>query len=121
MWDYGAQLIPEPHRGRRIGWADVWYRSSEASNPYANPVNGLHFVVDLNAMELLEVQDEFTVPKPETMGEYAPALVPGQEQRADLLPLEIAQPQGRPSRSTGTGCCGSGGRCGSASTTAKAW
>ena len=25
-WAYGADLIPEAHRGGRVGWADVWYR-----------------------------------------------------------------------------------------------
>ena len=56
-WAYGAHLVPEAHRGGRVGWADVWYRSQEGSSPYANPVTGLHFVVDLNRMELLEVED----------------------------------------------------------------
>jgi primary-amine oxidase len=54
-WAYGAHLVPEAHRGGRVGWADVWYRSRPGSSPYANPVTGLHFVVDLNRMELLEI------------------------------------------------------------------
>ena len=45
----------------------------------ANPVTGLHFVVDLNKMELLEVEDEYRVDEPATMGEYVPHLVPGQQ------------------------------------------
>jgi Cu2+-containing amine oxidase len=45
-WAYGAHLVPEAHRGGRVGWADVWYRSQEGSSPYANPVTGLHFVDD---------------------------------------------------------------------------
>ena len=53
----GAHLVPEAHRGGRVGWADVWYRNSPGASPYANPVTGLHFVVDLNRMELLEVED----------------------------------------------------------------
>ena len=95
VWNYGAQLIPEPHRGRRIGWTDVWIRGAEGGNPYANPVNGLHFVVDLNTMELLGVEDEFSVERPEgTMGEYVPALVPGQALRSDLQALDVVQPEG---------------------------
>ena len=43
-WAYGAHLLPEPYSDRRLGWADVWYRSEEGSNPYANPVTGLHVV-----------------------------------------------------------------------------
>jgi len=93
-WAYGAHLVPEAHRGGRVGWADVWYRSQEGSSPYANPVTGLHFVVDLNRMELLEIEDDGSVEEPATMGEYVPHLVPGLEQREDLKPLEIAQPEG---------------------------
>jgi primary-amine oxidase len=92
-WAYGASLISEEYRGMRVGWADVWYRTTEDSNPYANPVNGLHFVVDLNRMELLEVEDDFTVEKPQIMGEYLPKHVPSMVQR-DLKPLEITQPEG---------------------------
>src|SRR5579859_5953743 len=57
MWAYGAALVPERYRGLRIGWSDVWYRDSPASNPYAHHVTGLHPVVDLNRMELLEIED----------------------------------------------------------------
>jgi primary-amine oxidase len=93
-WAYGAHLVPEAHRGGRVGWADVWYRSQDGSSPYANPVTGLHFVVDLNRMELLEVEDTHRVDEPQTMGEYVPHLVPGLRQRDDLKPLEITQPEG---------------------------
>jgi primary-amine oxidase len=93
-WAYGAHLVPEAHRGGRVGWADVWYRSSEGSSPYANPVTGLHFVVDLNRMELLEIEDDGSVDEPDTMGEYVPHLVPGQHLREDLKPLEVVQPEG---------------------------
>ena len=57
MWAYGAALVPERYQGRRIGWCDVWYRGSEQGNPYAHHVTGLHPVVDLNTMELLELED----------------------------------------------------------------
>jgi Cu2+-containing amine oxidase len=53
----GAHLVPQAHRGGRVGWADVWYRNSPGVSPYENPVTGLHFVVDLDRMELLEVED----------------------------------------------------------------
>ena len=93
-WAYGAHLVPEAHRAGRVGWADVWYRKQEGSSPYANPVTGLHLVVDLNRMELLEVEDVHRVDEPRTMGEYVPHLVPGQRPRVDLKPLEIVQPEG---------------------------
>ena len=93
-WAYGAHLVPEQHRGGRIGWADVWYRKSPGASPYANPVTGLHFIVDLNRMELLEVEDTHRVDEPDTMGEYVPDLVPDLEPRTDIKPLHITQPEG---------------------------
>jgi primary-amine oxidase len=93
-WTYGHALIPEKYHGIRVAWTDTWYRTQEGSNPYANPVNGFHCVLDLNAMELLEIEDTFTVDKPDSMGEYAPAHVPGLQLREDLRPLEITQPDG---------------------------
>src|ERR687894_1259213 len=45
-------------------------------------------------MELLEIEDTRRVDPPSTMGEYAPHLVPGQQLREDLRPLEITQPEG---------------------------
>jgi primary-amine oxidase len=93
-WAYGAELVPERYRGRRIGWTDVWHRNSPEANPYANMLSGLHPVVDLNTMELLELEDVDPGPIPHIMGEYTPALVPGQTLRDDVKPLDIIQPQG---------------------------
>ena len=64
-WAYGAELVPERYRGRRIGWTDVWHRNSPEANPYANMLSGLHPVVDLNTMELLELEDVRPRPGPE--------------------------------------------------------
>jgi len=93
MWAYGAALVPERYRGLRVGWSDVWYRGSELGSPYAHHVTGLHPVVDLNSMTLLEIEDtpEITA-EPETMGEYLPELtgIPLRE----VKPLEITQPDG---------------------------
>ena len=59
MWAYGAALVPERYQGLRLGWCDVWYRDSEQGNPYAHHVTGLHPVVDLNTMTLLELEDSY--------------------------------------------------------------
>jgi primary-amine oxidase len=93
-WTYGFALIPEQYRDRRVGWADVWYRSAPGANPYAHPVNGLHPVIDLNRMEVLEVGDTGPVPEPEVMGEYVPRHIPGYQAREAARPLEITQPDG---------------------------
>jgi primary-amine oxidase len=93
-WAYGHALIPTELHGRRLGWTDVWLRGSPTGNPYAHPVNGLHLVVDLNAMELVRVEDAGPVEPAPAMGEYVPSLVPGLALRDDVRPLEITQPQG---------------------------
>jgi len=100
VWAYGAAVVPERYRGLRAGWADVWYRQSEFGNPYAHPVHGLHPIVDLNRMELLELEDGVHGPgaaqaafdEPDVRGEYLPALT-GMPPRG-VKPLHITQPQG---------------------------
>jgi primary-amine oxidase len=94
VWAYGASLVPSQYGGRRVGWCDVWVREQHGSNPYANPIAGLHPIVDLNAMELLEVEDTGVVERAPTMGEYVPRLVPDLRLRDDLKPLELRQPEG---------------------------
>ena len=86
VWTYGATLIPEQYAGRRIGWCDVWLRATPGGNPYAHPVAGLKLVVDMNTMELLEIQDGGDPGRPEVMGEYDPALVPGHAPRTTRRP-----------------------------------
>jgi primary-amine oxidase len=94
VWAYGAALVPERYQGLRVGWGDVWLRSTPEGNPYANPVGGLHPVIDLNRMELLELEDDGREPAdgPAIMGEYLPALT-GLAPR-HLAPLQIDQPDG---------------------------
>ncbi|MET9199771.1 primary-amine oxidase [Gordonia sp. NPDC003585] len=97
-WTYGAVLIPERYRGRRIGWSDSWVRKGPGMNPYAGPVNGFHCIIDLNSMELLEIEDTFTLDNPEIMGEYVPAHLPEEiraaSTREPLRALDITQPDG---------------------------
>lgn len=95
MWAYGAALVPERYRGRRVGWSDVWYRDSDQGNPYAHHVTGLHPVVDLNAMTLLELEDSYqdgAPADPEVMGEYLPSLIP--MRLREVTPLHVSQPEG---------------------------
>jgi primary-amine oxidase len=93
-WAFGAHLLPEEHRDRRLGWADVWRRNERGANPYANPVTGLHLIVDLDTSELVAIEDDGAIEEPRPMGEYVPRLVPGRRLRDDLRPYEVAQPQG---------------------------
>jgi primary-amine oxidase len=93
MWAYGAAFVPERYAGRRIGWCDLWFRGSELGNPYAHHLTGLHPVVDLNTMELLEIEDNYQGgADPEVMGEYLPDLLP--MRLRSVAPLEVSQPDG---------------------------
>jgi primary-amine oxidase len=95
MWAYGAALVPERYKHQRIGWSDVWFRGSELGSPYAHHVTGLHPVVDLNTMTLLELEDSYAQgaeADPEVMGEYLPSLLP--MRLREVTPLEITQPEG---------------------------
>jgi primary-amine oxidase len=94
MWAYGAALVPEQYRGLRIGWCDVWYRDSEQGNPYAHHVTGLHPIIDLNAMTLLELEDSRPAGEvtEAVAGEYLPRLLP--TPLREVKPLQISQPSG---------------------------
>ena len=93
VWAYGGALVPERFRGRRIGWSDVWERGSEDGNPYAHHISGLHPVVDLNRMELLELEDDGADDeRPQVRGEYLPRLL-GEPLR-EVAPLQVSQPEG---------------------------
>jgi primary-amine oxidase len=96
VWAYGAALVPERYRGLRLGWSDVWRRGSDDGSPYAHHVTGLHPIVDLNGMTLLELEDSLdaggeTEP-PDVMGEYLPKLIP--MPLREVKPLHVSQPEG---------------------------
>jgi primary-amine oxidase len=95
-WTYADALIPEKYKGRRIGWSDTWVRSSPGANPYSGPVPGFHCVIDVASMELLEIEDSYTVDRPDIMGEYVPRLIPKRigSTRPPLKPLDIVQRDG---------------------------
>ncbi|MEQ1576283.1 MAG: primary-amine oxidase [Hyphomicrobium sp.] len=104
VWAYGAALVPAKYAGRRIGWGDVWYRGSERGNPYAHPVGGLHPIVDLNTMTVLDIEDTPSPGgQPPVMGEYVPDLT-GMPLR-EIKPLAITQPAGVSFRLTGNLLC----------------
>ena len=96
VWAYPPSLVPERYRGLRLGWSDVWCRGSEQGSPYAHHLSGLHPIVDLNRMELLELEDAppgaDPTDRPEVMGEYLPKLI-GVPLR-DVQPLHVSQPEG---------------------------
>jgi primary-amine oxidase len=96
VWAYRAHNVPDRYRGLRLGWADVWYRGAPGGNPYAHHVTGLHPIIDLNRMALLELEDSLgrgdPAVLPDVRGEYLPRLLPG-PLRA-VRPLVVSQPDG---------------------------
>ena len=96
VWAYRAHNVPERYRSLRLGWADVWYRGAPGGNPYAHHVTGLHPIIDLNRMALLELEDSLgrgdPAVLPDVRGEYLPRLLPGPLRT--VSPLVVSQPDG---------------------------
>jgi primary-amine oxidase len=90
-WPAGAYGLAH-EEGRRISRCLSYYRESPGANGYARPVEGVIGFVDMGRAEVLEVVDYGVVPLPPELGSYYPEDVG--EARADLEPLEIAQPTG---------------------------
>jgi primary-amine oxidase len=95
---YGAADDPR----RRLIRALTWIRTSEDDNGYARPVEGLVALVDMDAMQVVEIEDHGTIPLPPRAGNYSavalrdPSNVPHVPAgpRIDLQPLEIVQRHG---------------------------
>jgi primary-amine oxidase len=89
-WSAGNFGFPEDE-GRRLVRALTWVRRHAEDNGYARPVANLLTVVDLNAMQVLAVEDGGVVPLPPEDASYS-AEVAGA--RTDVRPIEIRQPEG---------------------------
>lgn len=77
---------------RRLTRALAWVHKAAGDNAYARPIEGVIAVVDLNAMEVVRVEDNGLVPMASGDANYAAALVANQ--RPAPKPLEIHQPEG---------------------------
>jgi primary-amine oxidase len=101
-WSAGNYGEPEEDpAGRRVVRSLTWLRADERDNGYARPVEGLLTLIDLDAMEVVRVDDHGVVPLPPRPGNFTaegladPANVPHvSAPRADLRPLMIHQPDG---------------------------
>jgi primary-amine oxidase len=78
--------------GIRLSRALIYIRTVADGNFYARPVDGVIAVVDLNAMQVLRIEDMGVVAIPPDPGEYASRYI--SNQRTDLKPLVISQPEG---------------------------
>ena len=93
---------PEDDPGvRRIVRPLTWLRAAPGEHGYARPVEGLVVVVDLDAMEVIEVADHGVVALPPKAGNYDPERMADPDNvpsfatpRGDLKPIEITQPEG---------------------------
>lgn len=65
-------------------------------NGYARPVEGIHVLVDLQNMVILEFEDHKLVPLPpaDPLRNYTPGRTRGGNDRSDVKPLHILQPEG---------------------------
>jgi primary-amine oxidase len=86
--NYGS----EEDRTRRLARPLCFLRRDPTDNGYAHPIEGLRPVVDLNTMQVIRVDDHGQWPLPPQDCNYAADRVPNQ--RRDIKPLEIEQPDG---------------------------
>ncbi|MBW4464130.1 MAG: primary-amine oxidase [Pegethrix bostrychoides GSE-TBD4-15B] len=82
----------EDELGLRLSRCLCYLRQTPDGNFYARPIDGLVPVVDLNAMQVLKIEDLGVVPIPPEPSEYAARFIPNQRQ--DIKPLQITQPEG---------------------------
>ena len=109
-WAAGYTGPDDDPGARRIIRPLTWVRAEPGENGYARPVEGLVVVVDLDAMEVVDVADHGVVELPPRPGNYDPLRMtdPGnvphfEGLRADLKPIEITQPEGPSFKVSGHG------------------
>jgi primary-amine oxidase len=86
--NYGS----EEDRTRRLARPLCFLRSDPTDNGYARPIEGIRPVVDLNLMQVIRVEEHGKWPLPPAPANYSADRVA--DQRADIKPLQITQPEG---------------------------
>ena len=97
---FGPEDDPSRHRVIR---GLTWARSRPDENAYARPIENLVVLFDLDAMEVLSIEDGPAVAVPVRSGDYGPEALLDSGNfphlpdgvRTDLRPLEVTQPDGR--------------------------
>lgn len=92
---YGEEDSPS----RRLGRPLIFCRTESdcpLENGYARPVEGIHVLVDMRQMQVIEFEDRNFVPlpPPDPLRNYTPAATRGGVDRTDIKPLLITQPEG---------------------------
>ena len=100
-WAAGYMGPEDDPGARRIVRPLTWLRAAPGEHGYARPIEGLVVIVDLDAMEVVEVADHGVVALPPKAGNYDPEGMAAVDNvpyfeapRADLKPIEITQPEG---------------------------
>jgi primary-amine oxidase len=100
-WAAGYSGPEDDPGARRIVRPLTWLRAAPGEHGYARPIEGLVVVVDLDAMEVVEVADHGVVSLPAKAGNYDPERMADADNvpsfataRTDLKPIEITQPEG---------------------------
>jgi primary-amine oxidase len=86
--NYGS----EEDRTRRLARPLCFLRRDPTDNGYTRPIEGIRPVVDLNTMQVIRIEEYGHWPLPDVECNYAADRVPNQ--RKDIKPLEIKQPEG---------------------------
>ncbi len=101
-WSVGYNGPEDAPEGRRLVRPLTWMRAHPTDHAYARPVENLIVLFDLDAMEVVRVDDHGVVPLPPRAGDYTPAALTDPNNhphvpnglRTDLKPIEIVQPDG---------------------------
>ncbi len=91
IWSAGNYGSSED-RSLRLARPLCFLRTDPTDNGYARPIEGIRPVVDLNLMKVIRIEEHGLWALPAEAGNYAANRVPNQ--RSDIKPLEIAQPDG---------------------------
>jgi primary-amine oxidase len=89
-WSAGNYGLAD-EKGRRLSRALTWVQARPDDNGYARPVENVITVVDLQAMQVIAVEDYGVVPLPPEDANYSTEAAGA---RTDLKPIEIRQPEG---------------------------
>uniref|UniRef100_UPI004049138D copper amine oxidase n=1 Tax=Candidatus Planktophila sp. TaxID=2175601 RepID=UPI004049138D len=90
-WPIGAQIPAHLDDGRRLIWTPMFHQPTPDANFYAHPIHGLHAIVDIDAEEVVALEDNADVPIPQTPGPYRESHTGG---TVALKELMIHQPDG---------------------------
>lgn len=91
IWSAGYYGAAEEAQ-RRLARPLCFLRTDPTENGYARPIETLRPVVDLNEMRVIRVEEYGVCPLPPGSANYAAQRVP--DQRRDVKPIEITQPEG---------------------------